>query len=144
MEVEIRTATTDDLARLRDLYRRSSLSNETDGELLRRHPELLEWPADGLEEGRTRVAVVGGRVVGFSTVVPAGGTGEVEDLFVDPAWMRRGIGRHLVADMATTAGTALEVDANPAALAFYERVGFVAIGEARLAHGRGVRMRREA
>jgi ribosomal protein S18 acetylase RimI-like enzyme len=146
VELEIRTATAGDLAALRDLYRRSSLANETDRDLFGRHPELLEWPAGGLAEGRTRVAVVDDRVVGFSTVVPHGGTREVEDLFVDPEWMRRGIGRHLVADMAATAagsgGIALEVDANPAALAFYERVGFVAVGAARLAQGTGVRMRR--
>ncbi|MDE3085745.1 MAG: GNAT family N-acetyltransferase [Acidobacteriota bacterium] len=145
MQVEIRTATTDDLAVLRDLYRRSSLSNDSDRELLGRRPELLEWPADAVATGGTRVAVVGGRLVGFSTLVPHGATGEVDDLFVDPEWMRRGIGRRLVEDMAATAAAAgvdaLEVDANPAALTFYEGVGFAGIGEARLLHGHGVRMR---
>ena len=91
------------------------------------------------------MAVAGGRVVGFSTVVPRGAAAEVDDVFVDPGWLRRGIGRRLVGDMTATAAAAghgaLEVDANPAALAFYERVGFAAVGAARLLHGSGVRMR---
>ena len=144
-DVELRRAEVDDLPALRALFRRSSLHNEGDRELLGRHPEFLEWAGDDLAEGRTRVAVLAGTVVGFSTVEPRPPVGEVEDFFVDPDWMRRGIGRRLAEDMAAEASaagwSALEVDANPAAVAFYERVGFVGLGPVALEHGTALRMR---
>ena len=49
---------------------------------------------------------------------------ELEDLFVDPEFMRRGIGRALVRD----AGAPLTVIANEHARAFYESLGFVVTG----------------
>jgi GNAT superfamily N-acetyltransferase len=59
---------------------------------------------------------------------------EVEDLFVDPDWMRHGAGRALVADLITQARARgvrrVEVTANEHALAFYVKVGFVRAGEA--------------
>jgi GNAT superfamily N-acetyltransferase len=38
------------------------------------------------------------RIVGFASVVATGRVGELEDLFVDPDWMRCGVGRALVVD----------------------------------------------
>jgi GNAT superfamily N-acetyltransferase len=136
----IRAAAPEDTAALRDLFRRSSLSNEGDRAALLAHPEALEL--SGAEAGRTRVAVVDGRIVGFATLV----AGELEDLFVDPGWMRRGVGRALVADAAAVARAQglerIEVTANDHALGFYESVGFVAEGRVELAFGSGLRMSR--
>jgi GNAT superfamily N-acetyltransferase len=131
---------------LREVYRRSALSNEGDRELFAVHPELLEWSDLAVEEGRTRVAVVGGRVAGFATLAFTNRSAEVEDLFVDPDCTRQGIGKALIEDIATGARTAgwpfIEVDANPHALRFYASAGFVAIGDAVVPYGTGVRMRR--
>lgn len=59
-------------------------------------------------------------------ITPAGA--ELDDLFVDPAFMRRGIGLALVRDAARLAGvagcSALVVTANPHAAAFYAAAGF--------------------
>ena len=133
----IRAAAPEDTAALRDLFRRSSLSNEGDRASLLAHPEALEL--SGLEAG-TRVAVVDGRIVGFATLL----SGELEDLFVDPGWMRRGIGRALVLDAVALARERglerIEVTANDHALAFYEDVGFVLDGTVETAFGRGSRM----
>ena len=89
--------------------------------------------------------MAGGRIIGFATLAPIEGCGELEDLFVDPKWMRRGVGRALIDDAVRMALSqrlsCIEVDANPAALAFYQRMGFAAIGDAILAYGTGVRMR---
>ncbi len=113
---------------LRELFRRSSLSNDGDRAALLAHPEALELSALGVEEGRTRVAVADGRIAGFATLLGS----ELEDLFVDPGWMRRGIGRALVADAVAVARAQglerIEVTANDHALAFYESVGFVLEG----------------
>ena len=144
--VTVRSAAAADVAALRDVYRRSSLSNEGDRDLLSSHPELLDWSDLAVREGRTRMAEADGCVAGFATLVFTETSAEVEDLFVDPDWMRRGIGRLLVEDMATLARASgwrcIEVDANPHALSFYTRVGFVAVGEAAVPYGTGVRMRR--
>ena len=52
---------------------------------------------DGLTEGRTHVAEENGSVVGFATWAETDNGGmELEDLFVDPKWMRRGIATALV------------------------------------------------
>ncbi len=140
----VRQADVADLPALRDVFRRSSWSNEGDRPLLELHPEFLEFSGESVAEGRTRVAVVAGQVAGFSTIVAAGSWWELEDLFVDPDVMARGVGRALVGDLverARAAGIArIEVDGNEHALGFYERVGFVASGPVALEHGTAVRM----
>jgi GNAT superfamily N-acetyltransferase len=143
--ITLRPATAGDRGALREVYRRSSMSNEGDRELFARHPELLDWSDLAVEEGRTRVAVADDRVAGFATIAFADGVAELEDLFVDPDWMRHGIGRALVDEIGrlarTTGSSCIEVDANPHAQAFYDSVGFVAIGEAAVPYGTGLRMR---
>ena len=135
----IRVGAPADLAALADVYRRASLSNPGDRERLLAHPEHLVLDPEGLTEGRTHVAEEGGSVVGFATWAEADGGMELEDLFVDPQWMRRGIATALVnciADVVRSRGAdTLEVTASPDALAFYRAVGFVDIGVAETAFG---------
>jgi ribosomal protein S18 acetylase RimI-like enzyme len=70
---------------------------------------------------------------------------EIEDLFVDPKWMRQGIGRALVLDLIAIArGRGIgrvEVTANQHALAFYENAGFVVYREEATRFGPAPRMR---
>jgi GNAT superfamily N-acetyltransferase len=119
----------DDMTALSVVYRRSSLSNEGDRPNLLAHPETLEFADLAVREGRTRAAVAEGEIVGFASWLGAGDAFEIEDLFVEPGWMRRGIGRALVLDMTAIARVRgigrVEVTANPHALAFYEKAGFV-------------------
>jgi GNAT superfamily N-acetyltransferase len=137
--VMIRLGTPADLAALADVYRRASLSNPGDRERLLAHPEHLVLESEGLTEGRTQVAEEAGSVVGFATWAETDGGMELEDLFVDPKWMRRGIATALVnciADVVRSRGAdTLEVTASPDALAFYRAVGFVDIGVAETAFG---------
>jgi GNAT superfamily N-acetyltransferase len=83
-----------DLSAASDVYRRASLFNASDPDKLLAHPEYLTLEREGLAGGRTYVAEEDGLVVGFATWIEAGGTVELEDLFVDPGWMRRGIATH--------------------------------------------------
>ena len=129
--VRIRVACASDLPAPRDLFRRSSLSNEGDRDLLLARPEVLELADDGITEGRTRVAVgADDEIRGFiiTSVLDAGGL-EIEDLFVDPDWMRTGVASRLVEDLLATASRngvgRIEVTVNPHANAFYRHVGFV-------------------
>ena len=69
----------------------------------------------------------------------------LDGLFVEPAQMRRGIGRALVEDAAARARSrgalVMDVTAGPAQ-PFYERAGFTVTGHASTRFGTAVRMRR--
>jgi GNAT superfamily N-acetyltransferase len=138
VSVLVRTAAPADLPELQRIYRAASLSNRGDREALLANPEFLVLAGDGVEAGRTRVACADdGRLLGFASTVAATAGGadgelELEDLFVDPAWMRRGVARLLVQDAVRTARdggfSRISVTGNPHALAFYLAVGFVEVG----------------
>lgn len=125
----IRAAAPADMTALRDVFRRSSLSNEGDRANLLAHPDVLVLSDLAVREGRMRTAVADGRIVGFGTWLSVGEAIEIEDLFVDPDRMGQGIGRALVLDLiAIGRGRGVrrvEVTANQHALAFYEKAGFV-------------------
>jgi GNAT superfamily N-acetyltransferase len=146
-DVRIRTALAGDLPALQRVFTAASLSNADDAPLLLANPQHLVFAGDGLAEGRTRVAVdPGDRVVGFATVVAdERGDLELEDLFVDPPWQRRGLARRLVHDAVGRARESghpvLMVTANPHALDFYRSVGFVEVGQVVTDLGAGPRMR---
>jgi GNAT superfamily N-acetyltransferase len=140
----IRDAGPGDMTALRDVFRRSSLSNDDDRMKLLAHPDVLELSEHGVTDGRTRVADADGRVIGFATWLGAGDVTEIEDLFVHPDWMRRGVGRALVQDLISLAHgrgvRRVEVTGNPHARAFYERVGFTHDHEVETPLGPGLRM----
>jgi GNAT superfamily N-acetyltransferase len=128
----IRIGVPADLRAASDVYRNASLSNAGDRGNLLAHPEYLTLGRRGLAEGRTHVAEEDGSLVGFATWAQGGHVFELEDLFVDPGWMRRGIATALVrriADVVRERGAQrLEVTANAHALGFYSAAGFVGCG----------------
>jgi GNAT superfamily N-acetyltransferase len=153
----IRTAVPADLPELQRVFTAAALSNAGDAPLLLARPEFLVFAGEGIADGRTRVAVTGKeddcRVLGFATVTSDGdgdGDGDrasapdLEDLFVDPGWRRRGIARRLILDAVRTARRAghsrLTVTGNPHALAFYLAVGFVEIDHIATELGSGPRL----
>ena len=122
MPVTLRPAVSSDMDMLSGVFRRASLSNEDDRGYLLAHPEVLELDGDRVREGRTIVAEdPSGSVVGFASYLISGDVIELEDLFVDPDSMRRGIGRRLVLAISAAARELgfdrLEVTANPHAMA---------------------------
>jgi GNAT superfamily N-acetyltransferase len=142
----IRDALPEEAGALEALQRRSSDVWEEYRALLAANPDAIEPPRQAIAEGRVRVAVdASQRRLGFSVVKQVeDGRCELDDLFVEPDSMRRGVGRLLVDDVASRAGAAgashLDVIANPNALGFHEAVGFRATGEAPTRFGLGVRM----
>jgi len=108
------------------------------------NPDALEFPGLGGDDRRTRVATADGRIAGFATSLPAGAVIELDDLFVDPGWMRQGAGRALVLDAVAIArdlgAGRIEVTANPHALVFYGKAGFIADHEVQTRFGAGIRM----
>ena len=96
-------------------------------------------PEEGAKAGPGVDPAMVARIVGFAafSAIMTIGAGEstLENMAVDPAWQRNGIGKRLMAAgmlwcRAHAAGTVfLEVRAsNRAAIALYERTGFVTIG----------------
>lgn len=141
----IRLGTPADLPAATEVYRRASLSNAGDRDNLLAHPEHLILGPEGLAEGRTYVADEDGSVVGFATWADAEGAIELEDLFVDPDWRRRGIATALVGrivEVLRARGVErLEVTANPHARGFYSAAGFIDCGLAETDFGAAPRMR---
>ncbi|MEJ8675895.1 GNAT family N-acetyltransferase [Chromobacterium amazonense] len=67
-----------------------------------------------------------GRVTGFAGTMAGTMAGKLEMLFIDPECAGRGLGKRLLTHAVTElAATAVDVNEdNPAALAFYRRMGF--------------------
>jgi GNAT superfamily N-acetyltransferase len=65
--------------------------------------------------------------VGWCSVIPKGGTAWLEDLWIDPGWIGKGIGRllfqHAAAYASGLGAERLEWEAEPNAIGFYERMG---------------------
>ena len=144
--VGIREATTSEVDALEDVQRRASLVWEEYREDLEAHPDAIDVPVSDIEAGNVRVATGALRLLGFSSLLPgrADDVAELDGLFVDPAFMRRGIGRALVHDVFALAKergcNRIEVTANPNAVAFYVKMGFVDDGIVQTRFGPGLRM----
>ena len=140
----IRLGTPADLPAATEVFRSASLSNAGDRDNMLAHPEYLVLGPEGLAEGRTYVAEADGSLVGFATWAEAAGVTELEDLFVHPGWMRRGIATALVDRIAQVLRARgvdrLEVTANPDAMGFYRAAGFVDCGSAETRFGPAPRM----
>src|SRR3954447_14050684 len=126
----VRDAAEGDEPALARIFRRASLSNAGDRAVLLAHPEALTLPDDVLASGRTRVATTDGTVVGFArTQSTDRGVLELDDLFVDPDAMGRGVARQLIHHILTEAAAEdvvrIDVTANDHALGFYRAVGFL-------------------
>jgi GNAT superfamily N-acetyltransferase len=144
--IHVRVANADDEPALARIFREASLSNAGDRDALLAHPGALILSADLHARGRTRVATVGdGSVVGFATTRPTDpGVLELDDLFVDPDAMRKGVARELIRRIATEAEredvARIDVTANLHAGGFYDAVGFVAGHRVDTEFGPGQRM----
>jgi GNAT superfamily N-acetyltransferase len=142
----IRDAHLSEASALESLQRRASDVWEEYRAQLVAHPEAIAAPHEAIAAGWVRVAVdAGGRLLGFATAVPGeAGSWELEDLFVEPDVMRRGVGRLLVEDLAKSAADmgamSLDVTANPNAAGFYSRLGFGETGRASTRFGPAPRM----
>jgi [ribosomal protein S18]-alanine N-acetyltransferase len=95
-------------------------------------PEASQWDVQEYLKYELLVAVCGGRVAGFAVARRlAEGEAELLNLAVDPAFRRRGVGRRLVAEVASfhPGMLWLEVrESNANARKFYQSLGFCEAG----------------
>jgi GNAT superfamily N-acetyltransferase len=142
----IRPARPEERHALIELQRRASLMHTAYRDALLAHPEALDLPAAQIADGAVLVAETNGRIAGFIVVLANGAQAEIDGLFVEPEFWRRGIGRTLMAAgeaaAVQTGVTALSVIAAPEAEAFYAACGFVTTGPERTPFGPAIRMRK--
>jgi GNAT superfamily N-acetyltransferase len=147
--MDIRDARPDERTALSELHHRSSYVWEADRVHLDAHPDALGVAREAIDAHRVRVATGReGAVVGFSVVATASkSVWRLEDLFVEPSFMRQGIGGALVEDAAARAAGAgaleMTVVSHSRNFAFYESVGFVCGEPTNTRFGPATTMRRQ-
>src|SRR5262245_9557734 len=95
--------------------------------------QVREWADRGdfsperLRELAVFVAECDGRAIAWASLIPRGEVSWLEDLWVEPDWIGGGIGsrlfRHAAEHARRTGARALEWEAEPNALGFYEKMG---------------------
>jgi GNAT superfamily N-acetyltransferase len=125
--VIVRDADPDEGERLREIAIASKASWGYDLARVREWAAAGDFTPEGLARTGAFVAEVDGVIAAWAALIPRGEVAWLEDLWVDPAWMRRGIGAVLFAAAAerarATGARRLEWEAEPHALPFYERMG---------------------
>ena len=143
----MRLARASERSLLEDLQRRASLVWEEYREALLAHPEAIALPGSQIADGCVAVAEKRGEILGFAVVLPrADGDAELDGLFVEPDYWKNGIGRVLIVQAERMArskdAAALHVIANPQAVGFYRKCGFIECGHAETRFGPAATMRK--
>jgi ribosomal protein S18 acetylase RimI-like enzyme len=97
-------------------------------------PQLTFTP-EYFQKNESWVAVEDRRPVGFYTLLEANDIASIENLWVMPEFMGKGVGRtlflHAVNMARSRAYKTLQLEADPNAAGFYEKMGMHRIGERR-------------
>ena len=133
--ITLRPARAADSAALSNLAMASKAYWGYDDAFLEMCREELTITPSRIDREAMVVAEQDGWIVGFyAYAVRDSEIAEVMDVFVDPGLVGAGLGRQLFKHMCDSARSAglkrLEIDADPHARAFYERMGAVHVGEA--------------
>jgi GNAT superfamily N-acetyltransferase len=119
--MQIRPLRTGEEEQLREVARASKAHWGYDPEQVR------EWAATLEYAGKDVWVADAGQPVGYAVLVVDGDRAELDELWVEPEWIGRGVGSELfrfVAARASSLGaTRLEWEADPHAVGFYERLG---------------------
>lgn len=95
-------------------------------------PQLTFSP-DYFRSNESWAAVDGNRPIAFYTLLEANETASIENLWVLPEFMGQGVGKQLFLHAISIARERgykrLQLDADPNALGFYERMGMHKVGE---------------
>ena len=111
-------------------------------ERVREWADRGDFSPDRLRELIVFVAESAGRAIGWSSLIPQGDVGWLEDLWIEPAWIGKGVGgalfRHTAAHARELGATRLEWEAEPHATGFYERMGAKVIRDSTSEWGRAL------
>ena len=94
---------------------------------------LLTFSPEYFAEHESWVAALDNSPIGFYTLQEQNGNAWIEDLWVLPEYVGQGVGRQLFLDAISRARQmgykTLQLEADPNALGFYEKMGMHKIGE---------------
>lgn len=125
--VRIREPWSDEGDRLREIAVAAKGHWGYDRERVREWAERGAFTPAELRRKQVLVADVGGTSVGWASLADKGGIVWLDDLWVDPPWMRKGIGaqlfRHALALGSRMGARRMEWEAEPNAIGFYEKFG---------------------
>jgi GNAT superfamily N-acetyltransferase len=122
-----------DAERIRELAEASKAHWGYDPELVREWADALDFTPGSPRWAELYVAESDGKIVGWVGLLRGGASCVLDDLWIDPAWIRRGIGARLFRFAARRArelgAERMEWGADPNAVGFYERMGGHELGE---------------
>lgn len=128
VDVLFRAATAADAADVAEVYLASRRRFLPFAPLAHSDAEVRRWIADHLvPSGGVTVACRDGKIVGMMAVSRDAEAGWIDQLYLDPSSVARGIGARLVERAKRELGAPIRLytfQANEAALRFYERHGF--------------------
>lgn len=94
---------------------------------------LLTFSSEYFEENKSWVAEIDGAPIGFYTLQDKNGIAWIENLWVLPNYMGQGVGRQLFLNAISRAREmgckTLQLEADPNAVGFYEKMGMLTIDE---------------
>ena len=134
-DIQFRLATRDDLQSLWEVAMRSKAHWGYDAEFMAQCRDALCPDAGMIDQGNIYLAE-DGEILGFVSVDPLEEPGaiELEEIFIDPPAMGRGLGRRLVdwakARARELGGSHLMILSDPQAEAFYAHLGAEKVGDA--------------
>jgi GNAT superfamily N-acetyltransferase len=125
VDVEVQPARPEEGERLREIAVAAKGHWGYEPERVRQWGATLDFSAASL--GETYVAEAGGRAIAWYALEARGDVVWLADMWVEPAWIGKGVGsilfRHAFERAGELGGRTLEWEAEPNAVGFYERVG---------------------
>lgn len=133
MSVRIRLARVEEADNLTDLVLRSKAYWGYSDEFMQAAAEHMAITPDFLAENRSFVLELDGKMIGLSSLVDQGEVVVLDNLFIAPNYIGQGWGQRLwdhALDFARRGGyKALQLDADPYAVGFYQKQGAEVLGE---------------
>ena len=131
MAVDFRPAVSSDAESVAEVYLRSRKELVACAPLAHSDESVRGWVRSRLiPAGRTTVVAVDGTVVGFMTAASAADCSWIEQLYLHPAWIGRGVGTRLLERARAELSPPIRLytfQCNTRARDFYERRGFRAV-----------------
>jgi GNAT superfamily N-acetyltransferase len=126
-DVTIRDASPHEGERLREIAEAAKGHWGYDREVVRRWAADGDFSAEGLRSKTVFVAQAHGKTIAWAALVPKGEVVWLDDMWVEPEWIGKGVGGllfgHALERARELGGTTLEWEAEPNAVGFYEKVG---------------------
>jgi GNAT superfamily N-acetyltransferase len=127
MTLQIRSARPDEGERLREIAEAAKGHWGYDPDVVRQWAAGGDFSPAGLRAKEFFVADVEGRAVAWGALIPRGDVVWLDDMWVEPEWIGKGVGsilfRHAVERAGELGAATMEWEAEPNAVGFYERVG---------------------